>query len=164
MIHFKENSLKVIYKIKNELKSIFEDKRVVTKILKMSENNQYGNAMTRPLPTGSIKRVKKISTMREFDLILQSISHTDEIGHLFIVDIEFDKENDTEKKLISTRSIRQFLKKKVLLANEPPAFQPPDTVRLKGKGIINSCQTTAKTHATMVKKTIYNFMLNIDTF
>lgn len=111
---FKENSLKVIYKIKNELKSIFEDKRVVTKILKMFENNQYGNAMTKPLPTGNIKRVKKISTMREFDLI----SHTDKIGHLFIVDIEFDKENATEKKLISTRSIYQFLKKKVLSANE----------------------------------------------
>ena len=56
--------------------------------------------------------------MREFDLILQSISHTDKIGHLFIVDIEFDKENATEKKLISTRSIYQFLKKKVLSANE----------------------------------------------
>ena len=80
--------------------------------------------------------------MREFDLI----SHTDKIGHLFIVDIEFDKENATEKKLISTRSIYQFLKKKVLSANEWPAFQLPDTVKLKDKGILNSCKTTAKTH------------------
>ena len=40
----KEN-LKIIYKIGNE------DKRVVSKILKMDENNQYGNAMTKPLPT-----------------------------------------------------------------------------------------------------------------
>ena len=40
----KEN-LKIIYKIGNE------DKRVVSKILKMDENNQYGYAMTKPLPT-----------------------------------------------------------------------------------------------------------------
>ena len=44
----KENS-KLIYNIKNELKNIFEDKSVVTKILKMDENNKYGNAMTKPL-------------------------------------------------------------------------------------------------------------------
>ena len=34
----KEN-LKLIYKIRNEEKNISEDKRVVTKILKMDENN-----------------------------------------------------------------------------------------------------------------------------
>ena len=49
-------NLKVIFKIKNKLKSIFEDKRVVTKILKTGKNDQYGNAMTKPLPTDSIKK------------------------------------------------------------------------------------------------------------
>ena len=34
-----KEKLKLIYKIKNELKYIFEDKRIVTKILKMDENN-----------------------------------------------------------------------------------------------------------------------------
>ena len=56
----KEN-LKLIYKIKNETKNIFEDKRAVTKILKMDENNQYRDAMTKPLLTGSIEKVKKNS-------------------------------------------------------------------------------------------------------
>ena len=49
----KEN-LKLIYKTRNEEKNILEDKRMVTKTLKMNENNQYGNAMTKPLPIGSI--------------------------------------------------------------------------------------------------------------
>ena len=49
-------NIKVIFKIKNKLKSIFEDKRVVTKILKTGKNDQYGNAMAKPLPTGSIKK------------------------------------------------------------------------------------------------------------
>ena len=48
----------------------------MTKILKMDENNQYGNTMTKPLPTGSIKRAKKLPTMIEFDLIVQGISDT----------------------------------------------------------------------------------------
>ena len=34
-----KEKLKLIYKIKNELKYIFEDKRIVTKILKMDGNN-----------------------------------------------------------------------------------------------------------------------------
>ena len=63
----------------------------------MDENNQYGNAMTKPLPTGSIRGVKKLPTMREFDLILQGISDTDKIGHLFIADIEFDKKKRNKK-------------------------------------------------------------------
>ena len=48
----KEN-LKIINKIENE------HKRIITKILKMDENNQYGNAMTKPLPTDSIQKKKK---------------------------------------------------------------------------------------------------------
>ena len=68
---------------------------MVTKILKMDENNQYGNAMTKPFPTGSLKRTKELPTMREFDLTVQGISDTDKIGHLFIVDIEFDHKNAT---------------------------------------------------------------------
>ena len=35
--------------------------------------------------------MKRTPTLREFELILQSILDTDQIGHLFAVDIEFDK-------------------------------------------------------------------------
>ena len=68
----KEN-LKLIHKIRNEEKNISKDKRVVTKILKTDENNQYGNAMTKPLPIGSIEKSNKIPSVREFDLIIQGI-------------------------------------------------------------------------------------------
>ena len=54
---YKQN-FKAIYRIKNEEKNIFAVKRVVTN---MAINNQYDNAMTKPLPTGSIKRRKKTS-------------------------------------------------------------------------------------------------------
>ena len=94
----KEN-LKLIYKIRNE------DKRVVTKILKMDENNQYGNTMTKPLLIASINKSKKIVSMREFDLIIQVIFDQDKIGHLFVVDIKFDTKNVSKKTIIFQRNL-----------------------------------------------------------
>ena len=41
--------LKLIYRIKTAAGFL------KTKVLKMDENNQYGSAMTKPLPYGSIK-------------------------------------------------------------------------------------------------------------
>lgn len=38
--------------------------------------------------------------MRELNLLLQSIPDKDKIGHLFIVDIEFDEVNADEKKAV----------------------------------------------------------------
>ena len=68
-----QETLKLIWRIRNEREVIFEDKRVMTEILKMDENNQYGNAMTKALPTGSVKKEKKVPTLKEFDLIIQGI-------------------------------------------------------------------------------------------
>ena len=46
----------------------------------MDDNNQYGNAMTKPLPFGSIKKMKEVPSLRDFDFIVQSISKEDKIG------------------------------------------------------------------------------------
>ena len=49
----KNFNYKVVYNLKmNNEKT---KKRVITKILKLDENNQYGHGMTKPLPTGCIK-------------------------------------------------------------------------------------------------------------
>ena len=65
--------------------------------MKLDENNQYGNAMTKLLPTGCIKDDKGIS-WETFNFLLESVSFEDKIGHLYIVDIEFDVKNATEGK------------------------------------------------------------------
>ena len=85
---------KVVYNLKldNEKKK----QRVITKILKLDENNQYGNAMTKPLPTGCIKDHKDIS-WDTFNFLLELVSFEDKIGHLYIVDIEFDVKNTTKR-------------------------------------------------------------------
>ena len=77
----KKLNFKVVYNL------TLNDK--ITKILKLNENNQYGMAMTKPLPTGCIKDDKDIS-WQTFNLLLESVSFEDKTGHLYIVDIEFD--------------------------------------------------------------------------
>ena len=52
---FKHDDLKVVYSVKLDSDRSHEKKRVITKILKLNENNQYGFAMTKPVPTGCIK-------------------------------------------------------------------------------------------------------------
>ena len=49
------DDLRLIYKIKIGNQENYSKKRVITKILKFDENNQYGFAMTNPMPTGCIK-------------------------------------------------------------------------------------------------------------
>ena len=58
----------------------------------MDENNQYGQAMAKPLPYGCIKKQEN-PEITEFKRILDKISHNDNIGHLFIVDIKFNNIN-----------------------------------------------------------------------
>ena len=88
-------------------------KRVITKILKLDENNQYGHGMTKPLPTGCIKDNDDIS-WETFNFLLENVSFEDAIGHLYIVDIEFDTKNATENLPIA-KFIHQLLRNKELL-------------------------------------------------
>ena len=85
-----------------------EVRQFSSKIIKMDENNQYGFAMTKPLPYGCIKKNKVLPTLEELEQILNNVTLDDKLGHLFVVDIVFDKVNE-----------------KTLLFNElyPPIFE-----------------------------------------
>ena len=69
---------------------------MIAKILRLDENNQHGHGMTKSLPTGCIKGNLDIS-WKTFNSFLESVSFEDKIGHLYIIHIEFDKKNATEK-------------------------------------------------------------------
>ena len=85
-----------------------ELQRLSSKIIKMNKNNQYGTAMTLPLPYGCIKLQKKIPCVKEVEELLKTISLEDKTGHIFTVHIEFAERNP-----------------KALLFNEiyPPIFE-----------------------------------------
>ena len=51
----KRGDLKVGYKLKLDGETEYSDRRIISKILKLDENKQYGFAMTKPMPTGCIK-------------------------------------------------------------------------------------------------------------
>ena len=92
---FKIDHLKICYKIKLDGEEDYSDWRVIAKNLKLDENNQYGFAMTKPMLVGNIKQ--KQPDWLEFNLLLETVSLDDKIGHLFVVDIEFDYENADAK-------------------------------------------------------------------
>ena len=50
---------KVVYNLKIDKENV--KKRVITKILRLDQNNQYDNGMSKPLSTGCIKDNSDIS-------------------------------------------------------------------------------------------------------
>ena len=54
-MNFKKFTTKIFCNIRLSNEKVFK-KRVITKILKLDENNQYGFGMTKPLLTGCIKQ------------------------------------------------------------------------------------------------------------
>ena len=52
--------------------------------------------MTKSLPTGCIKNNSDFS-WKTFNLLLESVRLEDRIGNIYIVDIEFDTKNTSEK-------------------------------------------------------------------
>ena len=92
----KDFNYKIAYNLKIDNQKA--KKRIITKILKLDENNQYGHGMTKLLPTGCIKDNPNIS-WKTFNMLLESVSLEDKSSHLYIVDIEFGKKNATEKLL-----------------------------------------------------------------
>ena len=141
----RDNNWKVIYNINGK------NERVISKILKLHENNQYGHAMTKPLPTGCIKNDFDLS-WRTFDLLLESVSLEDKIGHLYIVDIKFDYENATEKQIAYNEIYPPIVEKqKTIDPCEKSVYQLLDNYK-ESKNGPSLYRVTAKAHSTMMSK------------
>ena len=127
-------------------------KKVSTKILKMDENNQHGNAMTRPLPYSCIKRALKVPSLLEFNRILDSLPHEDKIGHLFIVDIKFFNENEKTLSFNETY-IPISEKEKIIEPHYRSVLQLMSIInRNDEKDITRQMKASTKTHATLDQK------------
>ena len=149
---FKNQNLKVEYKLKPEGESNYQDFRVTSKIIKFDENNQYGFAMTKPMPTGSIK--EKSPSWTEFNLLLESVDLDDKTGHLFVVDIKFDYEKATDRIIMYNEVFSPIIeKKKVLDANERSVFQLCELYSENDKGKPKSYKISPKSHSSLLPKT-----------
>ena len=87
--NWKDYCYKICYKLKL-------DKILISKILKLDENNQCSFATTKPLPTGFIKKPQML-TRRKFNLLVEIVDLDDPISHLFVVDIHFDQKRASVK-------------------------------------------------------------------
>ena len=150
---FKRDDLKLGYMLKLNNYSSYERKRVITKIVKFDENNQYGYAMTRPMPTGCIKQITS-PNWATFNLLIEKVSLDDKIGHLFVVDIEFDFQNATARQLTYNEIFPPIIeKKKIMEANERSLFQLLELFSKNQQDKPKSYVCTAKSHATLLPKT-----------
>ena len=136
---------KVIYNINGQ------DKRVISKIIKLDENNQYGHAMTKPLPTGTIKDNSDLS-FKTMNLLLETVSLEDKIGHLFVVDIEFDYKNATLQQIYYNDIYPPIIEKQTTIdPKERGIYQLLDNFREGSDGAL-SYRSTAKAHSTLFPK------------
>lgn len=89
----KRQDLKIVYSLKLSDDEKHKNYRLLSKILNMHENNQYGQVMTKLLPTGCIKKEKTVFDWHKFNLTIKKIAPEDLIGQIFVVNIEFDCKN-----------------------------------------------------------------------
>ena len=149
---FKRDDLKVGYKLKLDGEAKYSDKRIISKVLKLYENNQYGFAMTRPMPTGCIR--EKTPSWLEFDILLETVDLDDNIGHLFVIDIGFDYENATSKQMMYNEISPPIIdKQKKLDATERSVFQLCEKYLETDDNKPKSYKGTKKSHATLIPKT-----------
>ena len=158
---FKRDNLKVAYSLKLDDAKSFQKKRLITKIIKFDENNQYGFTMTRPMPTGCIKQNNSPSWL-EFNFLLEKVSLEDRIGHLFVADIEFDEKNATKKQYMYNEIFPPVIEKqKILDANEGSLYQLLELFDKTNDDKPNSYRCTAKSHANMSPKNLFHSILKI---
>lgn len=126
--------------------------RFSSKIIKMDENNQYGQAMTKALPYGCIKKQERVPDLTELNDILRSITLDDTVGHLFTIDIEF---HDINGKTLLFNEIYPPIFEKNKKANPYKRFTVQIMSRAQkkdGKDEIASFSFNSKTHATLKDK------------
>ena len=124
----------------------------ITKLLKFDENNQYGDGMTKPLPTGCIKDSNDIS-WETFKTLLEKVSLEDEIGHLYIVDIMFDVDKATKKQLVYNEIYSQIIERQKIIDHcERSVFQLLEQYVEGSNSNPLAYRATAKAHSAMLQK------------
>ena len=86
-------------------------------------------------------------------MLPETVSLDDPIGYLFVVDIEFDEQNATEKQLLYNEIFPPIIEKqKILDANERSVYQLFELFDDTSDNKPKSYRCTAKSHATMFPK------------
>lgn len=130
----------------------------------MDKNNQYGNAMTKQLPYDCIKKASKVPPLLEFNIILDRISDTEEVGHLFILHIKFHDKTETAM-LFDEISTPIFEKNKVIQTQQRSVLQLMSVInRMKKKIWSGLLKQMLKLIQLLKKKKLFFYMQSISIF
>ena len=133
---YKNQNYKVGYNIKLDDDELSSQRRVISKIIKFDENNQYGFAMTKPMPVRAIK--EKDPSWIEYNILFEKVSLDDKKGHIFIVDIEFDHVHATDRQIMYNEIIPAFIEKDTKIeASKRSVYQLLEILRIKTEILIN---------------------------
>ena len=124
----------------------------ISKIPKLDENNQYSFAMTKPLPTGCMKK-DQMSTWRKFNLLLETVDLDDPIVHPFVVDIHFDHKSASVKQILYNEIFPRTIEKhKIIDPSKRSVCQLLEQYSDTNKGIRRRYRPTHKANATLLAK------------
>ena len=148
---YKNQNFKVGYKIKLDGEDQYNGYRVISKLIKFDENNQYGFAMTKPMPIGSVK--EKSPSWVEFNLLMKKVSLDDPIGHIFVIDVEFEHEKATDCQIMYNEKFPPFTDKQTRIeANERSVFELLELYSEDSIGAPRNYKITSKCHSNLLPK------------
>ena len=148
---YKNQDFKLGYNIKLDNEEVSSQRRVISKIIKFDENNQYGFAMTKPMPVGAIK--DKDPSWTECNILFEKVSLNDKKGHIFIVDIEFDHEHATDRQIMYNEILPPFIEKNTKIeANKRSVYQLLELYSEDKNGNPNKYKISPKAHANTLSK------------
>ena len=109
--------------------------------------------MTKPLPTDCIKDDFDIS-WKTFNFLREKVNFEDTIGHLYVIDIEFDIKKTSKIELAYNEICPPIIEKqKIIDPCERSVFQLLEQY-IDGENGPKSYRSTAKAHATLLKKKV----------
>ena len=125
--------------------------RVFSKIFKLGENNQYGFAVTKPLPIGNFNKEAHVC----MDILFNSIENFDssaKVGEIFVVDIKVSAYDDPRKKIYNEVFPCIFEPKSKVLVDRRSVYQLLSTMKTGKKYNVLKYKAIEKTNATLLPK------------
>ena len=107
--------------------------------------------MTKPMPVASVK--EKSPSRIEFNLLMEKVSLDDPIGHIFVVDVEFNHLKATDCQIMYNEIFPPFTEKQSRIeANERSVYQLSELYSEDSRDLPKSYKVISKCHSNLLPK------------
>ena len=119
--------------------------------------------MTKSVHAGCIKEGPSPSWL-EFNLLLETVNLYDKIGHLFVLDIEFDEKRAIEREYMYHEVLQPIIEKKNSKANDHLVYQLLELMKKTPHGVPKIHCCTKESYVTMFPKKFISLYLEYLSF